>query len=522
VAAVRPVRRRTSRRGDRRRALALAAPLLACPARAAAQTDPPGPMSFAASHSPGAAACPDAASFGARVRALRPGQAPGARKVDVHFDREGDLYVATVRVAGEPPRTRVLRAPGPGCEGLADAAAVSVALLLDATPEPPAARPPPPAPARPSTPRPRRWGAWLGAGGGYARHVPAGDGALLKLEALAAPAPRVVVGLGGAWAPARSIERGEGRVDVGLAFAFARGCWAPVATKGVRAAACAVPAVGSLGGRGRGYAVERSANRPWYALGGSLLARPARGPRRLAGRRYGPRAPRPRIVLRRRARRRFSDRTGRAGDVGLVDGPNLLMTRAASPQKAMPGPPAPTRRMDFRQFYADHADFVWRSLRRLGVREADAADAAQEVFLVAHRRFRESNTSAKPTTWLFQTCLHVAQNRRRLSHVRREVLDDDAVSRRPDEGPPSAEEALERREGLALLESALDRMNLEQRAVFVLFELEGLEGGDIAETLGVPLGTVYSRLRLGREAFFRACRRLRPEALGATLVRGEP
>jgi RNA polymerase sigma-70 factor, ECF subfamily len=178
--------------------------------------------------------------------------------------------------------------------------------------------------------------------------------------------------------------------------------------------------------------------------------------------------------------------------------------------------------MDFRQFYAEHADFVWRSLRRLGVRDADIADAAQEVFLVAHRRFREADTRAKPTTWLFQTCVHVAQNRRRLAHVRREVSDGDALSHLADEGPHSAEDALERREGLELLEGALERMSLEQRAVFVLFELEGMGGEEIAETLSVPLGTVYSRLRLGRDAFFRACRRLRPESAGLALVRGEP
>jgi RNA polymerase sigma-70 factor, ECF subfamily len=178
--------------------------------------------------------------------------------------------------------------------------------------------------------------------------------------------------------------------------------------------------------------------------------------------------------------------------------------------------------MNFRQFYAEHADFVWRSLRRLGVREADVADAAQEVFLVAHRRFCEAETRAKPTTWLFQTCLHVAQNRRRLAHVRREVSDGDALSQMADDGPASAEDALEHREGLALLEGALERMGLEQRAVFVLFELEGMDGKEIAETLNLPLGTVYSRLRLGREAFFRACRRLRPEASGLAFVRGEP
>jgi RNA polymerase sigma-70 factor (ECF subfamily) len=66
----------------------------------------------------------------------------------------------------------------------------------------------------------------------------------------------------------------------------------------------------------------------------------------------------------------------------------------------------------------------------------------------------------------------------------------------------------ERREGLAMLEAILDELPLEQRAVFTLFELDGLSGDGIAEMLEIPLGTVYSRLRIAREQFKKTVTRL--------------
>jgi RNA polymerase sigma-70 factor (ECF subfamily) len=66
---------------------------------------------------------------------------------------------------------------------------------------------------------------------------------------------------------------------------------------------------------------------------------------------------------------------------------------------------------------------------------------------------------------------------------------------------PDPHAALERRDEEALFESALEHMDIDQRAAFVLFELEDMTGPEVAEALGVPLGTAYSRLRLARQAF---------------------
>lgn len=154
----------------------------------------------------------------------------------------------------------------------------------------------------------------------------------------------------------------------------------------------------------------------------------------------------------------------------------------------------------FRAVYDEHFRFVWRSLRRLGVREHDVPDAAQEVFLVVHRKLGSFEGRSKMTTWLYGIAYRVAHDRQKLAHTRRSVADADLVAEQADEAADLGEH-LERRQAALLLERIMDEMPLEQRAVFAAFELEGMGGEDIAEMLDVPLGTVYSRLRLARDVF---------------------
>jgi RNA polymerase sigma-70 factor (ECF subfamily) len=163
--------------------------------------------------------------------------------------------------------------------------------------------------------------------------------------------------------------------------------------------------------------------------------------------------------------------------------------------------------MTFKEIYDEHFRFVWRSLRRLGVRESDVPDAVQDVFLVVHRRLADFEGRSKLSTWLFGICFRVAGDRRKLAHVRRRDGGDEPLLDCADERADVGAEA-ERRQGLAMLGAILDEMPLEQRAVFTLFELEGMSGDDIAETLEIPLGTAYSRLRIARDMFRRSVTRL--------------
>ncbi len=158
--------------------------------------------------------------------------------------------------------------------------------------------------------------------------------------------------------------------------------------------------------------------------------------------------------------------------------------------------------MKFQAVYDAHVGFVWRSLRRLGVPESTLNDAVQDVFLVVHRRLPDFEPHAKITTWLFRICLHTAKDYRQRAHVRREVQDDGQLDALADQ-TSDATLTLERQEDLALFEASLNKLDWDQRTVFMLFEIEKLTGDEIAEALDIPLGTVYSRLRLARQAFRR-------------------
>ena len=184
--------------------------------------------------------------------------------------------------------------------------------------------------------------------------------------------------------------------------------------------------------------------------------------------------------------------------------------QSTSSEAVLDGPPPPAaveRIASFTEVYEEHFRFVWRSMRRLGVPESDVADAVQDVFLVVHRRLGEFEGRSKVSTWLYGICYRVARDRRRLAHVRRRSDDDGDMDERPDERADVAA-AAERRQGLELLETILDEMPIEQRAVFTLFELDAMGGDAIAEMLEIPVGTVYSRLRIAREQFRRSLSRM--------------
>lgn len=167
---------------------------------------------------------------------------------------------------------------------------------------------------------------------------------------------------------------------------------------------------------------------------------------------------------------------------------------------------------EFRALYDAHFEFVWRSLRRLGVREPDVLDIAQKVFLVAHLKLAEFEGRSRVTTWLFSICQRVASDYRRSAPVRREVATEASELERVSELQGVALEQLEARQKARLAEAILDKVPETQRVVLVLFELEGMSGEEIAELLEVSVGTVRSRLRLAREAFSREAKRLAVES----------
>jgi RNA polymerase sigma-70 factor, ECF subfamily len=148
-----------------------------------------------------------------------------------------------------------------------------------------------------------------------------------------------------------------------------------------------------------------------------------------------------------------------------------------------------------------HYDFTWRSLRRLGVAQADSDDAAQQVFLVASRKVG-SIRSGCVRAFLFQTALRVAADFRRAFRRRRESSIDDLECSDVADSSPLSDELVELRRARERLDQILDNMSLEVRAVFVLHEIDQMTMTDIANLIGIPVGTVASRLRRARQVFF--------------------
>jgi RNA polymerase sigma-70 factor (ECF subfamily) len=161
--------------------------------------------------------------------------------------------------------------------------------------------------------------------------------------------------------------------------------------------------------------------------------------------------------------------------------------------------------LDSTAIFQQEFRYVWNSLRRLGVHERDLEDVTHEVFVRVHDQLPLFDPTRPLRAWLFGIALGAATNYRRLARHR-----VDLVAELPDLSDPrqGAEESLERREEAALVHTALQRVPLEQRAVLVLHELDGYAIPEVATTLGLALNTAYSRLRLGREAFRAAFRRL--------------
>lgn len=147
-----------------------------------------------------------------------------------------------------------------------------------------------------------------------------------------------------------------------------------------------------------------------------------------------------------------------------------------------------------------HFDFVWRLLRRLGLSEADADDAAQQVFMIALEKL-DKIAEGSERTFLYGTALRVAANARRKTQ-RRDALSEPADESKAEiDTSGSPDRAFELRRARSLLDELLGRLPDDLRRVLVLAEIEQLEVPEIAKLESIPTGTAASRLRRAREKF---------------------
>ena len=172
---------------------------------------------------------------------------------------------------------------------------------------------------------------------------------------------------------------------------------------------------------------------------------------------------------------------------------------------AMSVPDAPpARAVDeaaFRELYQAEFGYVFNSLRRLGVPSKDLEDLSHDTFATAWRRRADFAEGRAVRPWLFGIAFRVASDFRKLARHRHEVVDEgqDASS-----GSPSPEQDLHRAQERQQVLDALEALEPDRRAVFILHEIDGQPIPEVARALDVPVNTAYSRLRLGRQDFAEA------------------
>ena len=190
--------------------------------------------------------------------------------------------------------------------------------------------------------------------------------------------------------------------------------------------------------------------------------------------------------------------------------PQLGLATSEPPPGNRAEPSASRLPWTFESVYRAHAGTVGRWALRLLGPQGDADDVVQEVFLVVQRRLHEFRGEAEITTWLYAITVHVVQRMRRRARWwmwatgrgqnpgRGRMLDGFV----PQAGMPSDPQALlEARERTVLLYKLLDRLSEVQRTTFILFEMEGLSGDEVAKITGASVGTVWVRLSRARRGF---------------------
>jgi RNA polymerase sigma-70 factor, ECF subfamily len=192
---------------------------------------------------------------------------------------------------------------------------------------------------------------------------------------------------------------------------------------------------------------------------------------------------------------------------GTAQGPSVMAPRlVAAPSSEEDGRVSRVTLPDFRKLFDSELGYVWHTLRRLGVLEPDLEDVTHDVFLAVHKKLHTFDGSRPMRPWLFGFAYRFASDYRKLARHRHEVLVLAPETRDP---APSAFDRADFVEALELARTALATLELDRRAVFVLHQLDECPMPEVAEALGIPVNTAYSRFRLAREDLAVAIRRLR-------------
>jgi RNA polymerase sigma-70 factor (ECF subfamily) len=165
----------------------------------------------------------------------------------------------------------------------------------------------------------------------------------------------------------------------------------------------------------------------------------------------------------------------------------------------------------FQKTYEEQFDYVWNTLKRLGIGAPDREDLCHDVFIAFYRGLRSYDRARPIRPWLFGIAFRVASDFRRRARHRHEVVGEahQAVA-----GGQGADDQVAARQDRELVMRGLAVLDLDRRAVFIMHEIDGCSMPEIARVLDAPLNTLYSRLRLARQAFTEAIRSVQRERKG--------
>jgi len=176
---------------------------------------------------------------------------------------------------------------------------------------------------------------------------------------------------------------------------------------------------------------------------------------------------------------------------------------AAATQASEPPLPVPS----FQELCTRYFDFVWKCARAFGAKSDEIDDVVQDVFLVIQRRHSDLKEEAAARGWIYSITRRVVSSQRRRTRTRDSRATEDIESLTSPAQSPLAE--AEHNLEVRVLSTLLEGLDERKREVFVLSEILEMSGREIAETIGVPMNTVYSRLRAAREEFDAAAQRQR-------------
>ena len=154
----------------------------------------------------------------------------------------------------------------------------------------------------------------------------------------------------------------------------------------------------------------------------------------------------------------------------------------------------------YAQLVTRYQDYIYNAVVRLVSSEHEAEDLAQEVFLKAYRGLREFRRDATFKTWLYGIMLNTVRSHWRTRGRKPEAMSLDAedADGNPTFDPPADTddpvEGVMRADRIEIVRRAIGELEEELREVIVLRDIQGLSYEELADSLGLPIGTVKSRL----------------------------